>query len=578
MEVIRTLKPFFMPYKWHMLLVIASSIAVTLTNLVMPWVIRDLVRMISEDAGQLNTQVITNMGLILIVAMLLRSAGQFIKDYVAHIAGWNVVSDIQGALYEHLQSLSMRFYSSRHSGELMSRVISDTRELETVLAHTIPDAIVNFLMIIGISLVLFALNVQLTLLVLLPMPFLVIAVAHFANSEMHGFDRALKYQSDLHAKVGDNLAGIREIQIFTQEKTQGQHVSRLAKQTTNERLAALRNQALIPSAVEMASGIGIILIVLVGGQMALSGVLPIEDLVAFTLYMGLLYQPIRILAYMNEGVQMSLVGGKRVHEMFSIEPEVDDPDNGIIPEKVIGQLAFEEINFGYEDDSQILKNINATIQAGQMLALVGPTGAGKSTLTNLVARFYDPEGGKIMIDGIDVRQMKLSALRQNISMVLQDVFLFNGTILENIRFSKPDASDEEIYTAAKVASAHDFIMELSDGYNTRIGERGIKLSGGQKQRIAIARAVLKDAPILILDEATSSVDSQTEADIQEALERLMKGRTSIVIAHRLSTVHNADLIAVLQDGRIIERGNHSDLISHSGLYRQLYEQQFRMAG
>lgn len=578
MDIIRTFKPFFMPYKWHMLMVIASSIVVTLTNLIMPWVIRDLVAIIAESGGVIPVDVIRNLALILTASMLLRSAGHYAKDYIAHVLAWNIVSDVQGALYRHIQSLSMRFYANRHSGELMSRITSDTRELEAIMAHTIPDTIVNGSLIIGICTVLLLINSTLTLLVLLPMPFLIYAVKRFAQHEMDGFTMALNTQSELFAKVGDNLAGIREIQIFTQERTQGDAVSKLAKKTTDERLMALRNQARIPASVELAAGIGMVLIVLIGGQMAITGTLAVEDLVAFVLYLGILYQPIRILAYMNEGLQMAIVGGSRVHELFQIAPEIDDPDDGIKPETIDGKITFENINFGYLDEHPVLENINVTVNPGQTLALVGPTGAGKSTLTNLVARFYDPEGGRILIDGIDVREMKLSALRENISMVLQDVFLFNGTIMDNIRFSKPSATDKEIYQATKIAAAHDFIMELPDGYQTRIGERGIKLSGGQKQRIAIARAVLKDAPLLILDEATSSVDTQTEADIQEALERLMQGRTSIVIAHRLSTVHNADLIAVLQDGHIIERGKHKDLLEQSGLYRQLYEQQFRLAG
>jgi ATP-binding cassette subfamily B protein len=278
---------------------------------------------------------------------------------------------------------------------------------------------------------------------------------------------------------------------------------------------------------------------------------------------------------MNEGFQSALAGARRVAEILELQPEVADPPSGAQPAQVQGQVALRNIEFSYLPEFPVLKDISIEIKPGQILALVGPTGAGKSTITSLVGRFYDPQRGCLLIDGIDARDMKLATLRRNMSMVLQDVFLFNGTVRDNIRFGKPDASDNEIIRAAQVARAHEFIMALPNGYDTEIGERGIKLSGGQKQRLAIARAVLKDAPILILDEATSSVDTQTEAEIQEALAELMRGRTSIVVAHRLSTIKNADMIAVISEGQIVERGQHEDLIERSGLYCQLYEKQLK---
>lgn len=571
MNALRTLTPYFRPYRWHMALVVLSALAVTAMSLVSPWIVRELIQLITADnlaAGQTR---ITQLASALLVAFIIRSLGKYLQSYVAHIVAWNFVSDMQGVVYQHLQKLSLRFYASRQTGEIISRVTGDTQDLEPLLAHTIPDGIVYSLMFVGVSTALLILNPWLTLLILLPMPVLFWLVRRFADGEREGFDRALRNLGAFRAQVQDNLSGIKEIQIFAQEAREGQRVAGMAKAATDERIYALKMQARIPAAVELAAGIGTVVIVWLGGRWALDGLMPVENLVAFVLYLSLLYEPVRVLAYMNEGLQMGMAGAERVIELLQLESEITDPEDAVEMDHIEGQVTIENVSFSYLSEVPILEDISVTVEPGQVLALVGPTGAGKSTLTALVARFYDPERGRTMIDGVDVRQMRLATLRQNISMVLQDVFLFNGSVRDNIRFGMPEASDEAVETAARVACAHDFIVELPDGYDTQIGERGVRLSGGQKQRLAIARAVLKDAPILILDEATSAVDTQTEAEIQEAMNRLMKGRTSIVVAHRLSTVRNADIIAVMEHGRIVERGRHEDLIRQNGLYRQLYE-------
>jgi ATP-binding cassette, subfamily B, bacterial len=574
MKSLHPLFRYIKPYRWKMLLVILSALVMTATTLVSPLIIRELVRDLQTPRQLAAIQV---FAMILFSLYLLRAAGQYVKNYHAHIIAWNIVSDVQAAVYEHLQTLTPRFYTNRQTGELVSRLTSDTREIEPILAHSIPDAIVYSTLILGVYIVLFVLNPTLALLVLLPIPFLVYIVRYFVSGEHQGFVRALQSLGLFHAKVQDNISGMREIQIFTQESREGQQVRQLAKNATDERLMALKLQALVPSVVELAAGLGTFLVIGFGGQLALEGKMPVEDLIAFILYLGLLYEPIRILAYTNEGLQTSLAGAQRIAELLSTEPDIADAARTLEPQKLEGAVKFEHIHFAYNHDAPVLKDISLSVSAGQTMALVGPTGAGKTTLTSLLARFYDPQQGKVELDGIDIRELPLSSLRHNISMVLQDVFLFSGTVRENIRFGKPDASDEDVIRAATIARAHEFIMALPKGYDTQIGERGLKLSGGQKQRLAIARAVLKDAPILILDEATSSVDTKTEADIQDALSDLMKGRTSIVIAHRLSTVRNADLIAVIDEGEVREAGKHDELIAFSGLYRSLYETQFKTA-
>lgn len=315
------------------------------------------------------------------------------------------------------------------------------------------------------------------------------------------------------------------------------------------------------------------LVVWFGGQQALNGTLPVEDLVAFVLYLTTFYQPLWLLFGTAESLQSGVAGVNRISEVLKMQPEVDDPPDGVDPGRVMGRVQMEGVDFAYRAGLPVLHDINLTVEPGQTLALVGPTGAGKSTVVSLVARFYDPQTGRVLIDGIDLRAMRLDALRRNISVVLQDVFLFYGTVRENICFGKPHASDAEVIEAAQIANAHDFILSLPQGYDTLVGERGIRLSGGQKQRISIARAVLKDAPSLILDEATSAVDSETEAQIQEALERLMQGRTAIVIAHRLSTIRSADQIAVLDEGRVVELGSHQQIVNNGGLYAHPVERQ-----
>jgi ABC-type multidrug transport system fused ATPase/permease subunit len=361
--------------------------------------------------------------------------------------------------------------------------------------------------------------------------------------------------------------------VFNRERQELARVRHISDRYTGQSILARKLNALLFPAIEGATGVSIVLVVWFGGQQALAGTVPVEDIVAFVLYLTALYQPLWMLLGTSESLQRGIASVNRIDEVMQMRPEVDDPPDGVDLGRVAGRVAMEGVHFAYREGVDVLHDIDLTVEPGQTLALVGPTGAGKSTVVSLVARFYDPQAGRVLIDGIDLRAMKLGALRRNLSMVLQDVFLFNGTVRENIRFGRPDATDEDIIAAAQVANAHEFIQSLPDGYDTVIGERGVKLSGGQKQRLSIARAVLKDAPILILDEATSAVDTETEAQIQEALERLMRGRTAIVIAHRLSTIRNADQIVVLDEGRVVERGSHEDIVNDDGLYARLVERQ-----
>ena len=574
MKELRTLLRFMKPYRIHIIAATLSMVVVTAMNIAGPWMIRNLIGTVTDNAGGgVNIERVNFLALALLIIYLLKAISQFGTNYVSHYAAWKILEGIRSHLYNHLQNLSLRFFHDKQTGELMSRVIDDTRNFEQLLAHAIPTVIVNSLMVIGVSTILFTMNLKLALYTLIPIPLLFWMVLKFSKISRPMFREAQKEIAEVNAILQDNFSGIKEIKAFTQEKYESNRTfSRIAAHT-RAILRALRLSNAFHPSIEFVSGIGTVIIIFFGGRLALANDLALEDLVAFLLYLGTFYQPITSFGMLNEGIQHALASAERVLEILNEEPEIKDESDAIEIGRADGKLEFRDVSFRYVDNVPVLKNVSFRIQPGQMLALVGPTGVGKTTIANLIPRFYEPDLGQILVDDIDIRKIKLHSLRKQISLVSQDVFLFNGTVKENILYGRPDATDEEIIAAAKAANAHDFILELPEGYDSRVGERGVKLSGGQKQRISIARAVLKDAPILILDEATSSVDTQTEKLIQEALDKLTVNRTTIVIAHRLSTIQQADQIVVLKEGEIIEMGRHADLLEAGGLYSELCKAQ-----
>jgi len=558
-------------YTTPLVLTIISMTLLVGAQLVIPWIIRILINTVTSGNLSLNSfNTITRLTLIAMGIYLVRAGLQFVRSYMAHIAGWGVVADLRKLVYNHLQRLNLRYYEDKQTGQMMSRVVNDTDLFEQLIAHAIPELIVNILTFVGVGAVLFSLNWKLTLFSMLPIPLVIFSLRLYAKKVRPAFVFRQKELGELNAILNDNISGIREIKAFTQENKALEKVDSRVEHYRKSLLKALKLMATFHPFVEFTSSLGTLVVIYFGGRLVVDGGLPIADLVAFFLYLDLFYQPVRNLSVAWESVQTALAASDRVTEILQEEPEpIYQPGNHNLHEPVRGHIIFENVFFHYSEGDNVLENINLNIPAKSVVALVGPTGVGKSTMVSLIPRFYDVTQGKITLDGLDVRNLALEDLRKQISIVLQDVFLFHGTVRENLLFGNPEASEDHMIQAAKTANAHEFILQLPNGYDTLIGERGIKLSGGQKQRISIARAILKDAPILILDEATSSVDTETELLIQQALERLMVGRTVILIAHRLSTIRNADQIVVLEGKQIVELGDHASLVSQNGLYQRL---------
>jgi len=575
MKTFRFVASYARAYTKPLGLAVFAMIALVGVDLAGPWFIRELIGLVSADPILPETlATITRLAVLVFVLFLAQFGFQFVRSYMAHVAGWGVVADARRDVYQHLQRLSLGFYEDQQTGQLMSRMVNDSDYFERLIAHAIPDTAVNVLMLIGVSLVLGALNWRLLLVTMIPIPFIVIGMQGFAKYVRPAFRHRQKELAELNAIINDNLSGIREIKAFTREEIESCRVGSRIEAYKGSLLRALRLMATFGPFVGFWSSMGTVIVVYFGGRLAYGGSLPVQDLVAFFLYLNLFYQPVRALTGAWEAIQESMAGAERVAELLDETPDVQDrPDAIALPERTPGHVTFHNVGFHYERGDQVLENINLDIPANSVVALVGPTGVGKSTLASLIPRFYDVTEGSITIDGHDVRDLQAQSLRSQVAIVLQDVFLFHGTVRENILFGRADATEDEMIEAAKIANAHEFITQLPEGYDTMIGERGVKLSGGQKQRLSIARAILKDAPILVLDEATSSVDTETELLIQQALERLMAGRTTIIIAHRLSTIRNADLIVVLEDKGIVEMGTHEDLMAKGGLYRHLNEVQ-----
>lgn len=560
-------------YKGLYVIAILSTFALTVINLTAPKVLSNMTGIVEKGVDDEALKTIRYLALILLGLYLLRVLFRFLSNYLAHRAAWYLVGDLRSRLYDKLQSLDLGFFHDKQTGDLMSRVVNDTRDFELLYAHMIPDIITNIVTFAGVLIILLTVNWKLALITCAPIPLILLSGVVFAKVVRPFFRASQKTMGELNAQLQDSLSGLHEIQAFGQEQYEGDRVRRKSFEQVTAMLRALRASAIFHPCVELLSALGTVLVVFFGGHLARNGQLSVADIVAFVLYLGLFYAPVSGLANLLENLQQSLAGAERVTIILDTPSAITDAPDAKDLATVSGAITFDHVSFDYGNDIPVLKDISFTCKPGMMVALVGPTGVGKTTTTQLIPRFYDPTEGRILVDGNNIREVTLASLRHNISPVLQDTFLFNGSIAENIGYARPSATREEIENAARSAFIHEDILAMPDGYETQVGERGLRLSGGQKQRVAIARAILRNSPIIILDEATASVDVQTERQIQSAINRLAGQRTIIAIAHRLSTIQNADLILVFHEGEIVERGTHAELMEHKGFYYNMQKAQ-----
>lgn len=553
------------PWWGELIVTVISLLAASLLSLVTPEAIRKLTALLGTP-GDATTALILKYCGILVGAYLLRALCRFISMWQAHVAAWNFVGYLTSLCYDKLQSLSMRYYSDKQTGEIMSRMINDTRQLEVLIAHSLPDMATNVIVVAGVAVMIFRINPLLALYTLIPVPFILLLSRLFTTKVAPLFKINQEVLAGLNGHTQDNLSGMKEIQAFGKEGKESLGMKDYCRHYSFVNIRANFYNAMYHPAVEFITSIGTVIVMGAGGYFVMRGRMSTADIVGFFMYLSLFYSPLSALARLAEDIQVSRACGNRVLELLDTESEIKEDDDAKDIPTCSGDVRFDNVVFGYSGDSKVLDGISFDVKPGKMLALVGATGVGKTTIVSLLERFYDPQSGKITIDGHDIRHATLSSLRKNISIVLQDVFLFNGTVYENIAYGAENATEEEVYAAAKTACADEFIREMPEGYMTKIGERGVRLSGGQKQRIAIARAVLRKTPILVLDEATSAVDNETEAQIQKAIENLSGSHTLIVIAHRLTTIMKADDIIVLRDGKIAEEGTHDELMKKGGIY------------
>lgn len=570
-ENLKKMASFYKPYMGTFFLdmffaFIASGIA-----LVIPLTVRSITSALSKGDKNMNTEKIYIIGAVLVVLVIIQMFANFYISNFGHVMGAKIEYDMRAEIFNHYQKLSFSFYDDQKVGQLMSRITSDLFDITELLHHGPENLAISFIKIIGAFVILTSISMKLTFAAFILVPIMFV-YAFVLNKKMkRAFKKNRVEIAEVNARIEDNLSGIRVVKSYANEDIENEKFKIGNDGFLKAKKESYKYMGLYHSGLTAFTTLINVCVIVVGGVLMSKQKLAVADFVAFLLYINVFTDPIKTLIDFTEQFQNGYTGFERFMEILNIEPDIQDKEDAVELKDVKGDIEFNDVSFKYNDLAhRVLRHIDLKIPQGQYLAIVGSSGGGKTTLCSLIPRFYEVTKGDIKIDGKDVRDVTLRSLRDNIGLVQQDVYLFTGTIYDNIKYGKPNATYEEVVEAAKNANAHDFIMSLPDGYNTDIGQRGVKLSGGQKQRLSIARVFLKNPPILIFDEATSALDNESESIVKESLEKLAKNRTTLVIAHRLSTIKNADKIIVLTENGIEESGTHDELLAKNGIYKELY--------
>lgn len=568
--------PYFKKYKFILMFDLFCAALTTLTDMVLPMILRRLTNAGLGTYTLIREMIFRMAGLLLIMKIIDLFAG-FYMTKTGHIMGAKIETDMRYDVFQHLQKLSDSYFNETKVGQIMARITSDLFDITEFSHHCPEEYFIGLIKIIVSFAILVRLNTLLTVILFLSIPLMIVFASKYNRRMRKGFKEQKHHIGVLNADIEDSLLGVKVVKSFANEDVEIEKFQKGNKKFLDIKSETYSSMAGFNTITKAFDGIMYIIVVLFGGLFLVEGKMSSGDIVAFILYVQTLLTTVRRIVEFTEQFQRGMTGIERFTEIMDQDIEIFDDEDAVDLENVKGKIEIKNVSFKYNNNNEnVLNNISFTINPGQKVALVGPSGGGKTTLCNLIPRFYDVEDGEILVEGIDVRKIKLQSLRSNIGMVQQDVYLFSGTVRENILYGKPDATEQEIIDASKAAGAYDFIMNLENGFDTYVGERGVMLSGGQKQRISIARVFLKNPPILILDEATSALDNKSEFIVQESLENLAKGRSSLTIAHRLTTVQNADLILVLTEDGIIERGTHEELMEKRGYYYNLYTQGGRL--
>jgi ATP-binding cassette subfamily B protein len=571
MKYLFRLRSYLKPYRWQLLLNLALLLAGTILSLIVPQIIQQV---IDQGLKAGAAPFLIRSALILVGIGLLTAAINLGQRYVTEWASARVGYDLRNSMYDRIQYLPFSFHDHTTTGQLINRCIEDVRSVQVFAGQSIGDIIQLTLLALFVITILFIRNPFMAAISLLPLIPMVLMTTDFGKRITRLFYDVDNTLGDLSARLQENVSGVQVVRAFAREPHEIAQFDAVNKSFYKARLRVNSEWAKVMPTTNLLITLGTILILMIGGPMVLQGRLTVGELVAFNAYLLMLSAPVQQLSWLVNIAGEASAGAQRILEILEHEPEIQSPAGAVVLPLLQGRVEFRSVSLRYQNEKiDALRNIDLTVEPNRLVALIGQTGSGKTSLVNLIPRFYEASEGAVLVDGVDVRQADLPSLRRQTGIVLQTSLLFSDTIRENIAYGRPDATDDEIFAAAKAAQAHDFIVKFADGYGTLVGERGVTLSGGQRQRIAIARALLMDPRILILDDSTSSVDTQTEKLIQEALDRLMEGRTTFVIAHRLATVRRADLILVMQDGQIVQHGHHEELLAQGGLYREIHDLQ-----